>query len=99
LSRENLTTDATVVESAGAGGLSGAPLAARSLDLLRLLRAHLPADFCIISAGGVETAQDVAERLAAGATLVQGYTAFLYRGPFWGREINRGLTALGNLRA
>ena len=34
-----------------------------------------------------------AERLAAGATLVQGYTAFLYRGPFWARQINRHLAA------
>jgi len=96
LSRENLVTDASVVSAAGAGGLSGAPLAARSIALLRLLRSALPADFCIISAGGVETAQDVADRIAAGATLVQGYTAFLYRGPFWAREINRGLAALKN---
>ena len=51
----------------------------------------VPDDFCVISAGGVDTAEDVAERLAAGATLVQGYTAFLYRGPFWARQINRGL--------
>ena len=39
----------------------------------------------MISVGGVETAADVRERLDAGATLVQGYTAFLYRGPLWGR--------------
>ena len=94
LSRANLRTDPAVVEAAGAGGLSGAPLAARSLELLRLLRANVPADFCVISAGGVETATDVAERLAAGATLVQGYTAFLYRGPLWAHEINRGLEKL-----
>jgi dihydroorotate dehydrogenase len=34
----------------------------------------------------------VRERLDAGATLVQGYTAFLYRGPLWGRQLNRGLS-------
>ena len=45
----------------------------------------------VISAGGVETAADVRERLDAGATLVQGYTAFLYRGPLWARQLNRGL--------
>jgi len=94
LSRANLKTNAAVVEAAGAGGLSGAPLAVRSLELLRLVRAQVPADFCVISAGGVETASDVAERLAAGATLVQGYTAFLYRGPLWANEINRGLKKL-----
>ena len=91
LSRDGLTTDPKIVEAAGAGGLSGAPLAARSLEVLTLLRSTVPAELCIISVGGVETAADVAERLAAGATLVQGYTAFLYRGPFWAKQINRGL--------
>ena len=45
----------------------------------------------LVSVGGVETAEDVQERLDAGATLVQGYTAFLYEGPFWAARINRGL--------
>ena len=82
------------MERAGAGGLSGAPLARRSIDVLRIIRSVVPAEFCVISVGGVETAADVAERLEAGATLVQGYTAFLYRGPMWARHINRGLLAL-----
>lgn len=99
LSRENLATDPAVVEAAGAGGLSGAPLAARSLEVLRLIRAVVPAELCVISVGGVETAADVAERLEAGATLVQGYTAFLYRGPLWAREINRGLERLRGRRS
>jgi dihydroorotate dehydrogenase len=94
ISRDGLKTDVAIVEAAGAGGLSGAPLAARSLEVLRIIRATVPAEFCVISVGGVETAADVAERLAAGATLVQGYTAFLYRGPFWARSINRGLARL-----
>jgi len=91
LSRSGLLTPASVVDAAGAGGLSGPPVAARSLELLRLIRSIVPADFCVISVGGVETGQDVVERLAAGATLVQGYTAFLYRGPLWARQINRYL--------
>ncbi|MEO7015506.1 MAG: quinone-dependent dihydroorotate dehydrogenase [Leifsonia sp.] len=91
ISREGLRTDRVVVEAAGAGGLSGAPLAKRSLDVLRLIRSHVPAELCVISVGGVETADDVRERLDAGATLVQGYTGFLYLGPFWARRINRGL--------
>jgi dihydroorotate dehydrogenase len=94
LSREGLVTDPATVAAAGAGGLSGPPLAARSLELLRLIRTVVPPEFCVISVGGVQTPADVAERLAAGATLVQGYTAFLYRGPLWGREINRGLVKL-----
>ncbi len=94
LSRDGLVTDAAVVEAAGAGGLSGAPLAARSLSVLRIIRSVVPEEFCVISVGGVDTAADVAERLHAGATLVQGYTAFLYRGPFWARAINSGLARL-----
>jgi len=92
ISRDGLATDPAVVAAAGEGGLSGPPLRARSLELLRLIRAEVPAELCVISVGGVETAEDVAERLAAGATLVQGYTAFLYRGPLWARQITRGLT-------
>ena len=91
ISRDGLRTDPAVIDAAGAGGLSGAPLQSRALEVLRLVRATVPADFAVISAGGVETAADVRERLDAGATLVQGYTAFLYRGPLWGRQINRGL--------
>lgn len=91
ISREGLATDPATVGAAGDGGLSGAPLRARSLEVLRLVRAAVPADFCVVSVGGVETAADVQERLDAGATLVQGYTAFLYRGPLWARQINRGL--------
>jgi dihydroorotate dehydrogenase len=91
LQRDGLATDRSVVEAAGDGGLSGPPLAPRSLDVLKLVRARVPADLCIISVGGVETAADVAERLDAGATLVQGYTGFVYGGPLWVRQINRGL--------
>jgi dihydroorotate dehydrogenase len=92
ISREGLRTDAATVAAAGAGGLSGAPLARRALEVLKIVRAAVPGEFTVISAGGVETASDVRERLDAGATLVQGYTAFLYRGPLWARQVNRGLT-------
>lgn len=91
ISRAGLKTPADRVEAIGAGGLSGAPLKERSLEVLRVIRGTVPADFCVVSVGGVTTADDVAERLNAGATLVQGYTAFLYEGPFWARHINRGL--------
>ncbi len=94
LSRAGLTSSAAIVDAAGAGGLSGAPLAARSLEVLKIVRAAVPGNFCVISVGGVETGADVAVRLDAGATLVQGYTAFLYRGPFWARAINRELARL-----
>ncbi|HWL01206.1 MAG TPA: quinone-dependent dihydroorotate dehydrogenase [Microbacteriaceae bacterium] len=93
VSREGLTTDPAIVAAAGAGGLSGPPLAARSLEVLRAIRAEAPDPaFCVISVGGVETAGDIRERLAAGATLVQGYTAFIYEGPSWALRINRELS-------
>ncbi|MGF6824444.1 dihydroorotate dehydrogenase [Microbacterium sp. ZKA21] len=91
IARDGLITDEATVEAAGAGGLSGAPLKERSMEVLKVVRAAVPADFCVIAVGGVETAEDVRARLDAGATLVQGYTGFLYRGPFWGRQITRGL--------
>lgn len=93
ISRDGLQTDAARVAEIGAGGLSGAPLKARSLAVLQVIRAAVPAEFCVISVGGVETAAEVQERLDNGATLVQGYSAFIYRGPLWGRQINRGLRA------
>ena len=91
IGREGLRTDPATVAAAGAGGLSGAPLRDRSLAVLRLLRRSVPTSFAVISVGGVETGEDVRERLDAGATLVQGYTGFLYRGPLWARQINRSL--------
>lgn len=93
IERDGLVTDPAVVAAAGAGGLSGAPLRERALAVLRRVRVAVPPTFCVIAVGGIDTADDVAERLAAGATLVQGYTAFLYRGPGWARQITRGLAA------
>ncbi len=95
VSRAGLRAPAAEVEAMGAGGLSGAPLADRSLEVLRRIRGSAPDGFCVISVGGVRTAADVLERLEAGATLVQGFTAFIYEGPLWARSINRGLAAAG----
>jgi dihydroorotate dehydrogenase len=92
LSREGLQTPAEDVEAMGAGGLSGPPLTRRSSEVVRRLRSRVGRDLCIIAVGGVETAQDARDRLADGATLVQGYTAFLYEGPFWAARITRGLS-------
>ena len=97
VSRDGLRSAPDDIERAGAGGLSGAPLAHRSLEVLKLIRTVVPAQLCVISVGGVDSAKDVADRLDAGATLVQGYTAFLYRGPLWAHRINKGLAALRRL--
>lgn len=91
VAREGLRSDPDGVAACGAGGLSGAPLRRRSLEVLRLLHGHAGERLTLISVGGVTTAEDILERLAAGADLVQGYTAFLYEGPFWAARINRRL--------
>lgn len=91
--REGLRTPKRIVEAYGGGGLSGPVLKERSIEVLHRLRARLPEDAVVISVGGVETARDVIARLEAGATLVQGYTGFVYRGPLWARRMNRELAA------
>lgn len=95
ISREGLSVSAREVKKIGAGGLSGQPLKHRSIEVLRHIHAIAPADFCVISVGGIETAEDVLARLDAGATLVQGYTGFIYDGPLWAHRINRGLVRAG----
>lgn len=91
ISREGLKTDAAKVAAMGAGGLSGAPLKVRSLEVLDLLAAHIAGRIAIVSVGGIETAAEARERLARGATLVQGYSGFIYEGPLWARRVNRGV--------
>lgn len=77
----------------GKGGVSGRPLKQRSLEVLRLLHCHAP-DLPLVSVGGIETAEDAWQRILAGATLVQAYTAFVYGGPLWPHRVNRGLARL-----
>ena len=91
IGRTGLKSDSEKIEACGAGGLSGAPLKSRSLEVLRRLKEATAGRLTLVSVGGVETPQDVQDRLDAGATLVQGYTAFLYEGPFWAARINRRL--------
>lgn len=91
ISRGGLRTPDQQVQAIGPGGLSGPVLAERAEDVLKRLRRRLGQDVAIISVGGVVSADDVAQRLDLGADLVQGYTAFVYEGPFWVRRINRGL--------
>jgi dihydroorotate dehydrogenase len=92
ISRDGLNTPSAQVEAMGAGGLSGAPLKQRSLEVLRLLATRIQGRIAIISVGGIETGEEAAQRLAAGATLVQGYSGFIFAGPFWARTINKHLT-------
>ena len=91
ISRSSLKTDSQSVAAMGAGGLSGPVLKDRSIEVLRLLRANLPGEIAVVSVGGVFSCSDVSQRLELGASLVQGYTGFVYEGPLWARKINRGL--------
>ncbi len=92
ISREGLSTDSSKVAQIGAGGLSGAPLKLRSIEVLKILADRLNGRVAIISVGGIETGEEAAARLAAGATLVQGYSGYIYAGPFWARTLNKFLT-------
>jgi dihydroorotate dehydrogenase len=91
ISRDGLASPDERVAKIGAGGLSGAPLTARSLDVLRLLRSTVGDDLTLIGVGGISSVADARARLDAGATLLQGYTAFIFEGPLWPRRIVRGL--------
>ena len=89
--RDHLASDPAVVAAAGSGGLSGAPLKWRSLEVLRRLHARTEGRLVLVAAGGIETPDDAWERIRAGATLVQGYTGFVYGGPLWPHRIHAGL--------
>ena len=91
VSREGILAARELVDSYGAGGLSGPVLADRSKEVLVLLRKELGEKFVVISVGGVVTGEDVSERLKLGADLVQGYTGFVYQGPLWARKISASL--------
>jgi len=80
------------------GGLSGAPLKARATAVVARLRRALPANVAIIGVGGIASAADAREKLDAGASLVQLYTALVYRGPRLVGEIVRGLATMSSGR-
>jgi dihydroorotate dehydrogenase len=92
----NTTTDRAGLRDPSAaaiegGGVSGAPLRAKALNALRCLRLAAGDRLVLISVGGVASADDAWERILAGATLVQAYTAFVYEGPAWPAHVNREL--------
>ena len=90
LAREGLVSPAPLIGEAG--GLSGAPLKARSTALIKLVTqaVKLP----VIGVGGIATPEDALEKLRAGASLVQVYTSFVYQGPALPGVLARGLDAL-----
>ncbi|BDH04826.1 MULTISPECIES: quinone-dependent dihydroorotate dehydrogenase [Streptomyces] len=93
IAREGLGLRSTPSLVKETGGLSGAPLKTRSLEVLRRLYARVGDRITLVGVGGIETAEDAWQRILAGATLVQGYSAFVYEGPFWTRAVHKGLAA------
>lgn len=91
VSRDGLRTPH--VDQLGPGGVSGPPVARRSLEVLRRLHARVGGRLVLISVGGIETADDAWERITAGAALLQGYTGFIYGGGMWAKHIHDGIAA------
>jgi dihydroorotate dehydrogenase len=93
----NTTTARAGVEglahAAEAGGLSGAPLFARSTEVVRRLADHLRGRLPIIAVGGVMRGADAVEKIRAGASLVQVYTGLIYHGPALVGACRRALLA------
>ena len=89
ISREGLATPG--VDELGHGGISGHPVARRSAEILRRLYGRVGDRLVLISVGGIETADDAWERITAGASLLQGYTGFVYGGGLWAAHIHQGI--------
>jgi dihydroorotate dehydrogenase len=87
LSRTGLMSSAELTNQAG--GLSGKPLTKRSTEVISYLHTKSKAAFPIIGVGGIHTPEDAQEKLAAGASLVQLYTGFVYEGPGVVKRMNR----------
>ena len=86
-----VATNTTVDHDLGEGGLSGAPLLPRALEVVRRLRRGLGQGPTIIGVGGISSVMDAELMLDAGADLLQAYSAFVYNGPAWPGRINRAL--------
>ena len=91
LNRSGLTEDEAGLEAIGAGGLSGKPLEKRATEVIRYLHDKSAGKIPIIGVGGIHSPRDAREKLAAGASLVQLYTGFVYEGPALVKNILREL--------
>jgi dihydroorotate dehydrogenase len=81
ISRSGLLTHSNIITRIGAGGLSGAPLKERSTEIVKYISAKTNGKIPVIASGGIFTGKDAREKIQAGATLLQVWTAFIYEGP------------------
>ena len=94
-----VATNTTIDHDLGEGGLSGAPLLPRALEVVRRLRERLGEGPTIIGVGGISSIMDAELMLDAGADLLQAYSAFIYNGPAWPGRINRALATTASANA
>lgn len=95
VSRENLITDKKRIDEIANGGLSGKPLTKRSTEIIKYITDKSNGNIPIIGVGGIMTVQDALDKLNAGATLIQVYTGFIYKGPAFVKRINKALIKQG----
>lgn len=93
IARSGLVTSPARLAELGNGGISGAPLERRALEVLRLLRGRVGSRLTLVAAGGIGSVQAAWERLCAGASLLQIYSAFIYEGPLLPSRLASGLLA------
>ncbi|MFL6374946.1 MAG: quinone-dependent dihydroorotate dehydrogenase [Pyrinomonadaceae bacterium] len=91
VSRDGLKADTAAIS---AGGLSGAPLRELSTDIIRQIYKLTDGRMPIVGVGGIFTSEDAFEKIAAGASLIQAYTGFIYGGPSFPATVNNGLARL-----
>ncbi len=85
--RIGLKTDANKVKEIGEGGLSGAPLFNKSLEMIQYIHEKTNGILPIIGVGGIMTPSQAKQMLDAGASLIQIYTGFIYNGPSFSKKI------------
>ena len=93
IDRSGLLAKRKVVEKLGAGGISGKPLSKRSTEVIHFLNRETSGKIPIIASGGIMTGKDALEKMDAGASLVQLYTGFIYKGPGLVKECIRAIRA------
>ena len=91
IDRKDLKTSPDQIRKIGSGGLSGQPIRKTSTDIIRYLTSKSGRAFTVIGVGGINSPEDVLEKLDAGASLVQIYTGFIYEGPGLIKRINKYL--------
>jgi dihydroorotate dehydrogenase len=96
ISREELQTSNSTLETIGAGGLSGKPLQKRSTEIVQYIHQQTKGTIPLIGSGGIFTDKDAVEKMTTGASLVEVWTGFIYEGPFIVKNILKSLRTIGS---